>query len=58
MELPRWLILFFSETFTGSQVDIINQNWHRYSQVSLSNSTREELLAEARTILSMNKFDK
>ena len=55
MNIPEWLVQFFSETFTGAQVEIINQNWWKFSQMSLSNSTREELLSQARIILSIVK---
>lgn len=52
--LPRWVILFFSDFFNGAQIETINRNWHRFSQMSLSNSSREELLREARTILALS----
>lgn len=51
MNVPRWLVLFFSEYFNGAQVRVIINNWYRYSQISLSNSSREQLIAEARSIL-------
>lgn len=54
--LPRWVILFFSDFFNGSQVETINRNWHRFSQLSLSNSSREELLREARAILALTEI--
>lgn len=49
--LPRWAIMFFSDFFNGGQLQVINNNWYRFSQLSLGNSSREELLREARTIL-------
>lgn len=55
MNLPRWLFLFFSETFTGTQVEILNKNWYNYSYLSPNNSSREELLEQARVILSIVK---
>lgn len=51
MNLPRWILSFFSDIFTGAQVKVIDQNWYRYSQMSLSNSSREELIFQARCIL-------
>jgi hypothetical protein len=55
MNLPRWIVLFLSEFFSGTQVDIINKNWYNFSQLSLSNSSREELLLQAKIILSLSK---
>lgn len=53
MNLPRFMLEFFGDIFTGAQVKVIDQNWYRYSQLSLSNSSREDLIAEARSILSL-----
>ena len=58
MNLPKFLIAFFQEEFNGAQVAVINANWHRYTSISLSNSSREELLAEARSILILAGFSK
>jgi hypothetical protein len=53
MNLPRFMLEFFGEIFTGAQVQKLDQNWYRYSQLSLSNSSREDLIAEARCILRL-----
>ena len=58
MNLPKFLIAFFQEEFNGAQVAVINANWYRYTSISLSNSSREELLAEARSILALAGFGK
>lgn len=55
MNIPRWLIMFLSENFTGTQVEIIVQNWYTFTTISLNNSTREQLLAEAKMVLSMSQ---
>ena len=57
MNVPRWLLVFFSDFFNGHQIEIIDKNWYRYSQLSISNSSREELLAEARNILSLESAE-
>ena len=53
MNLPRFILEFFDDIFNGAQVKVIDQNWYRYSQLSLSNSSRETLIAEARSILRL-----
>jgi len=53
MNLPRFVLEFFDDIFTGAQVKVIDQNWYRYSQISLSNSSREALITEARNILRL-----
>lgn len=53
MNLPRFILEFFGDIFNGAQVKVIDQNWYRYSQLSLSNSSREALIAEARCILRL-----
>lgn len=53
MNLPNWLIAFFREEFNGAQVSVINANWWKFTCISLSNSTREQLLAEANNILTI-----
>jgi hypothetical protein len=53
MNLPRFVLEFFDDIFTGAQVKVIDQNWYRYSQISLSNSSREALITEARSILRL-----
>ena len=58
MNLPKFLIAFFHEEFNGAQVDVLNANWYRYTAISLSNSSREQLLAEARSILTLTGFGK
>jgi hypothetical protein len=56
MNLPFWAVLFFSEVFNGSQVSFLDKNWHKFSQISLDSSSREELLAQARIILDTNNI--
>jgi hypothetical protein len=46
MNLPRFMLEFFGEIFTGAQVQKLDQNWYRYS-------SREQLIAEARSILRL-----
>ena len=53
MNLPNWLINFFREEFNGAQVAVLNDNWWKYTSISLNNSTREQLMTEAKIILSM-----
>lgn len=54
MNLPTWLLQFFGEYFNGAQVRAIDSNWYRYNQLSLSNSSREELLFAARCTLQFS----
>lgn len=53
MNLPNWLIAFFREELNGAQVALIDANWWKFTCISLSNSTREQLLAEANNILTI-----
>jgi hypothetical protein len=55
MNIPRWLIMFLSENFTGTQVDIIAHNWYNFTSISLNNSTREQLLSEAKMVLTLSQ---
>lgn len=53
MNLPTQILLFFQETFNGSQIQIIDDNWNKFSrkQLSVMNCTREQLLNHAKKIL-------
>lgn len=55
MNIPRWLVMFLSENFTGAQVEIIANNWYKFTEISLSNSSREQLLAEAKVVLTLGQ---
>ena len=55
MNIPRWLIMFLSENFTGAQVEIIAHNWYSFASISLNNSTREQLLSEAKMVLALSQ---
>lgn len=51
MNIPPWFFQFIVDQFNGAQVEFINNNWHKYTQISFSNSTREQLLEECKSVL-------
>jgi len=55
MNIPSWFVSFLEDHFTANQVAVIAGNWYRYNQISLGNSTREELLGAARAILTIRQ---
>jgi hypothetical protein len=54
MNIPKWVLLFFSDFFNGSQLQVINENWNRFSQLSFNTCSREQLLHEAETIIKLS----
>jgi len=54
--LPRWLIELLSNTFSEKEMQIIDRYWYTYNQISLTNSSQEQLVAAARSILKISSL--
>jgi hypothetical protein len=47
--------VFFEETFGSALAKIISTNWFKFSQLSLSNASRQQLIEEAKIIIALSK---
>lgn len=52
--LPKYVIDFLIETFGDANASVIVNNWFRFSRLSLLNSSREDLMLEAKTVLALS----
>ena len=56
MKVPQFLVNILNKHFTSEQVELITNNWYRYSQMSLTNSMEFEFVSQGRNILAcLNK---
>lgn len=51
MKLPQFVVDILSKKFTSPEVKVIADNWHTYSQMSLTNSSEFEFLIQGKSIL-------
>ncbi len=56
MNLPKTYLESFAKKFTPEEVKIIDENWNRFSQISLSNSTGRQLNNEAKMVLECSRL--
>ena len=51
MKVPQFVVDILSKHFTKQEVELISDNWYRYSQISLTNSCEFEFVFQGRSIL-------
>jgi CO dehydrogenase/acetyl-CoA synthase epsilon subunit len=51
MNLPTFILNILLTEFSADQVATIDDNWHRYSQLSFTNSSKQEFIAQGERIL-------
>lgn len=51
MNLPQWVHELLAKKFTAEEMVIIDAQWWTYNCISLSNSSKVELIRAAKTVL-------
>jgi hypothetical protein len=53
--LPKYVVDFLIDFFGAKNAALIAQNWYKFSQISLSSSSREDFIFEGKVILQLVK---
>ena len=55
--LPKYVIDTISEKFTESEVNVLDRNWHFFSQMRFGSASKRDFWKEGRMILSCLKLE-
>lgn len=50
--LPPYVTAILAQSFTEAQARAIDQSWHQYSELNLSEASRFQIIKEARRVLT------